>query len=203
MEGDSNAEIDRLRLRASGLGITILTQRANGTSERCAYSLIDHATGTVLHRDVDDLIDLDARLSAIIWDRQRARVDGTQATVALSSCPSCGTRRIGQFRWCRSCGRDFERMLHPGPQRPPSRSAELQGATPGPTGPTVPPTVQPAVPEMAQPPAPDLAPRRWRWPPLRISTRDRDSYLSAREIAIGAALGLLIGVVTTILVSTR
>jgi hypothetical protein len=40
-------------------------------------------------------------------------------------------------------------------------------------------------------------------PRLPIPSRDRDSFLTIREIGIGAALGLLIGVVITVLTSTR
>ena len=176
------------------MGITIQTQRANGTS-RQRYSLIDRTTGTVLQRDVDGLIDLEARLLGIIWDRQRARADGPPIAVAPSSCPSCGTRRIGQFRWCRSCGRDFEPTLHLGPRWPAFRLEEPD-ATAKPTEPTEWARLPPPVPIVVRHPGVDPAPRRQRLRLFRLPVRERDSFLSVREIGIGALLGLLIGVIT-------
>ena len=72
-------------------------------------------TGTVLHRNIDGLADLEARLTRIGLDRQWPRADWPLEEDGPSSCPSCGTRRIGQFRWCTSCGNDFEPTLHGGP----------------------------------------------------------------------------------------
>jgi Mg/Co/Ni transporter MgtE len=38
---------------------------------------------------------------------------------------------------------------------------------------------------------------------FRLPVRERDSFLSVREIGIGALLGLIIGVITVILLSMR
>ena len=64
MGGESKGELDRLRLRAGGMGITIKTHGANRISRR-RTTLIDRTTGTVLHRDIDGVADLEARLARI------------------------------------------------------------------------------------------------------------------------------------------
>ena len=186
------------------MGLTIQTQRANAASPQRAYSLIERTTGTVLYGDIDGLIDVEAVLSRIVWDRQLARANGPPATVTGPSCPSCGTPRVGQFRWCRTCGRDFEPTAHTVPRWPPFQLPEpdvMSEPKPsmGPIQPTeaqIQPTrTQSTSSPMSNPiPRPDYGPgpRRRRWP-FRISLRDRDSILTIREIAIGAMLGLLIG----------
>jgi len=39
--------------------------------------------------------------------------------VATTYCPKCGTPRVGSFRFCRSCGLDFD-QVHPGPAATPA-----------------------------------------------------------------------------------
>src|SRR4029077_13207879 len=157
---------NRLRVRAGRMGIAIKTQRAKGTSPQRAYSLIERTTGTVLYHDIDGLIDLEAVLSRIVWDRQLARADGPTPSVTTPSCPSCGTPRVGQFRWCRSCGRDFEPMAHIAPRWPPfqlqepEEHAEPVHPTEEPKQPTD-PRIQPK--EAPGPPSPkSISARRWR-----------------------------------------
>src|SRR3954454_9786532 len=47
--GESNDDIGRLRRRASAMGVSIRTERANRTSEQRAYSLVYRTSGNVLH----------------------------------------------------------------------------------------------------------------------------------------------------------
>ena len=96
------------------------------SSSRRAYSLIDRRTGRVIHQDVDGLVDLETRLARIVWERQLAKADGPPATDARRSCPSCGASRIGSFRYCKSCGLDFEPTLHTEPRRAAFRLQERE-----------------------------------------------------------------------------
>src|SRR3954453_2970682 len=184
------------------MGISIKTQRAKGTSRQRAYSLIERSTGRVLYHDIDGLIDLEAVLSRIVWDRQLARADGPPASATSRSCPSCGTPRIGQFRFCRSCGRDFEPTAHTVARWPPfelpvpEATSEAKTGTKEPIEPVpIRPTdlqiertrarIEPI--EASAPPAgvskpfpqPDYGPGpgRRRLPRLHIPRRDRDSFL--------------------------
>ena len=111
-------------------------------------------------------------------------------------------RRIGQFRWCTSCGNDFEPTLHGGP-------LWSQSGLPEPD-PTATPTGRSE--DFRLPPLAPGAPRDPGFGPVLGHDRsrrvgipfwDRDLFLSAREIGIGAVLGLLVGVITTVLLSRR
>jgi hypothetical protein len=214
--GESKVEIDRLRARAGSMGITIRTQRAKKPSDRRAYSLIDRATGKVLHDDVAGLIDLEARLVGITWDRQLARADTPPATSSASVCPSCGTRRIGQFRWCRSCGRDFEPTSHTiarvpaftdiGPDAMPSGPEPATGPLSGSGQESAPHSSSG---EARDTPMPTVGPGPRPASDHRLTLQPQASLLaryrlqSAREIAVGAAIGLLVGVFTAVLMSMR
>ena len=202
MGGESKGELDRLRLRAGGMGITIKTHGANRISRRRTYSLIDRTTGTVLHRDIDGVADLEARLARIGRDRQRPRADGPPEEEELSSCPSCGTRRIGQFRWCTSCGHDFEPTLHGGALWSRSGFPEPD-ATATSTERSGDVRLPPLVPGAPEHRGLDPVLGRDRSRRVGIPFWDRDVFLSAREIGIGAVLGLLVGVITTVLLSRR
>ncbi len=54
-----------------------------------------------------------------------------------SYCPTCGTSRVGAFRWCRSCQFDFDaiasRPSGPSPASAPSPAATLPSGTPSST----------------------------------------------------------------------
>jgi hypothetical protein len=85
-----NVDIKQLRLRAKVLGISIRARRASQAKPVPAYDLIDSASGRVLY----------ARLSLADVELSLARTQ--------ERCSSCGTPRLATFRWCRSCGGDFE-----------------------------------------------------------------------------------------------
>src|SRR3954469_19903045 len=141
--GESNDDIGRLRRRASATGISVRTERANRTSEQRAYSLVDRTSGNVLHGGIATLIDLEAVLSRIAWDRRRAPADGPPRAEAPRSCPSCGTSRVGQFRFCRTCGHDFEAMAHVAEHWPPFQlePATVPDATPPVEALSIPPQI--------------------------------------------------------------
>ena len=202
MGGPPKGDIARLRRRAGALGITIRTQRANRASDRRAYTLVDRTSGMVLHRDIDALIDVEAALARLVWDRQRARADGPPAPDAPPSCPACGTLRVGQFRWCRSCGHDFEAMAHIVARWPPFQLAE-----PAADAISSQPVEEPPLPA----PVSDLAPRARILPEprhrpgleFRIGSRDRLSSLPIRQLEVGALIGLIVGVITAVLLNLR
>ena len=184
--GESKGEINRLRSRAGRMGISIRTRRPDARAKRPAYSLVDRKTGTVIDEDIDGLVDLETRLARIASDRQfQARALPTTRTLS-ESCPTCGIRRIGRFRWCTSCGFDFESTVHSGPPRPVFR---LQ-------------VDDPAVPmaawDLIQPPAylRDLPRRRFRVG--RFAFRDRYPSVSLRAIWLWLILAVLIGLIVSI-----
>jgi len=78
--------------------------------------------GRVVAADAVGLAELEHRLWAITRDRRRS-IDPDRST----TCQRCGAARVGNFRWCKSCGSDFES------ERPPTDQ------------------VKPAVPAMAEP----------------------------------------------------
>ncbi len=106
---ESKVELSRLRRQASQLGIAIRTQPGSGAPGVRDYSLVDRDTGRVIYADIRGLVEVQERLWWIIRDRKRAPslpAGVTQTSEEL--CPSCGARRIGQFRWCLGCGLDYE-----------------------------------------------------------------------------------------------
>ncbi len=73
-------------------------------------------------------------------------------TIDAAFCPSCGTRRLGSFRFCRSCGFDFDMSASHAPGGPPLATAA------GATGPTsAPPPPARAAPATVAGPRNDLA----------------------------------------------
>jgi hypothetical protein len=179
-----------MRSEAGRIGIAIRTRRPHGTTKRRTYSLIDRSTGTVLFENVDGLVDLETRLARIAWERELASARGLPAKEApAQSCPTCATKRTGRFRWCRSCGFDYEATVHQEPQR---LAFTLPAEVPArPTGP----------PPVARPTAllRDVQPERF--PALGHGFMDRDLFRSARQVGIGAILGLLIGVIVAIVIA--
>jgi len=106
---ESKVELNRLRRQASQLGIAIRTQPGSGTSDQRDYSLVDRETDRVIYADIRGLVAVQDRLWWIIRDRKRAQsVPAGTIQTSEELCPSCGARRIGQFRWCLGCGLDYE-----------------------------------------------------------------------------------------------
>ncbi len=193
MGGESNGEIRRLRSQGQRLGIAIRMQRSSPASQSRAYSLIDRDTGKVIYADVA-LDDVQTRLWWIMRDRRRVTIAPVQAAqTPPERCSSCGTLRIAAFRWCTSCGFDYEASIKPSPY--PSTWA---------TGPAAADVLLPT--EARRKPV-DLprgrAPLRtrlvefgyWAWRDLRSAP--------LREIGIGAVLALLVGVIVSIVASAR
>lgn len=183
MGGESRGELNRLRSQARRMGIRIRTQPADGPSNSRAYSLIDRETGTVIYADVQGLADLQTRLWRIVRDRRFASANQLPANGATNElCPSCGSPRIGLFRWCRSCGLDYEANAHP-------QSDRAQDYRPH----SAEPVVLPPPPHLTQ-----LLPPRERFAALRILVGKAYPFRSIRELGIGAILGLLVGVIVSI-----
>jgi hypothetical protein len=106
---DSTRQMKRIRSRARIAGLTIRTRRVSRASSERAYSVIDRATGQELSSDIPDLDELTNQLWWIIRQRRRdAQQGGRTAEAPRESCPACETLRVGNFRFCRSCGFDFE-----------------------------------------------------------------------------------------------
>jgi hypothetical protein len=59
--------------------------------------------GRVVHSEAVGLAELEHRLWTITRDR-RLSIEPDRS----STCQTCGAARVGNFRWCKSCGSDFE-----------------------------------------------------------------------------------------------
>ena len=85
-----------------------------------------------------------------------------------TSCPQCGTRRVGAFRFCRSCGFDFD---------------------------VVPATHAPVPPMVGQPASePDATPTPERRDPTRSAARSSRRGPVNAVLVIGGAIGGAVGV---------
>ena len=51
--------------------------------------------------------------------------------MATASCPTCGTARTGSFRYCRSCGFDFDAPASDAPTPPPAAASPVADAVLG------------------------------------------------------------------------
>ncbi len=111
---DSGGELHNVRSQARRLGLSIRTQRASRGSDVRTFAIVDRETGTVVDAGLQDLSDIQARLWWIVH-RRRTALSGLPPTgdVPEELCPSCGTRRASFFRWCLSCGRDYEAGREP------------------------------------------------------------------------------------------
>jgi uncharacterized protein len=119
VESASNADIKRLRKEAGRLGIAIRMQPVSRASPSRVYRLIERDTGRVIYKDAA-LHDIRTRLWMMRY-RQRAPIASVRAhEPTLNQCPSCGTMRIASFRWCPSCGFDYQAAIEPSPD--PGRS---------------------------------------------------------------------------------
>lgn len=189
MKRESKTEIDRLRSQARRLDLTIRTQRGSRANGSRAYDLIDRTTGTVVHADVHGLADLQSQLWWIARDRLRA-VAGQPPVDDLPQqlCPSCGTPRVAFFRSCLKCGLDYEASHEPGREvssaPPDTVSARGTGGLP-------------PAPSRIQYPTPTREPllARLAWFRYAVAYRYFDS---ARELAVGAILGLLVGAIVAV-----
>ena len=118
-------ELARIRSRVRHLGLTIRSRAATRGSPQRVYSVLDRATGQVVCSGVADLVELKTRLWWILRQRRLGSDQGAAPDPAATlRCPSCGTPRDGFFRYCRSCGYDWE-VGHP--------STPPVAASPGPT----------------------------------------------------------------------
>jgi len=195
VDDDPTQQLKYLRPRARKIGIAIRKQRSSRNSTESLYRLLDSDSAAVIRRDVP-LIDISTELFWIIRERRRA-LERPAAKPIDEVCPSCATPRIGFFRYCKTCGLDYEAgptpvpgvavggeflWLHEatGPQRP-SRSA-LQ--------PVALATHQASMSESASSPhvvtAEPQATRRWY------------RFVSPPEVALGVILGALVGIFATI-----
>jgi predicted RNA-binding Zn-ribbon protein involved in translation (DUF1610 family) len=95
--------------------------------------LLDRDTGDLIRGHIA-LADLSAELMWI--DRERGLdVTSPVQKVVAQSCPSCGTQRIGFFRFCRTCGLDYEADHPSSDWQLPSDSAAPRDAGSGPEPP--------------------------------------------------------------------
>jgi hypothetical protein len=187
MSVESKAEINRLRRSAARLGLGIRTQPRSGTSDVRCYSLVDRETGGIVHTDLRGLGEVQERLWWIVRERRNGSIHQDRPKEASAErCPSCGTLRVAQFRWCLTCGRDYE-----------ASTKELFGDDPWrPTGGFVRPTSRP-LPEGFGTGAGARARERLRTR-LAHFPRPRLTLLSKGELAGGAILGLLVGLLVAL-----
>ena len=119
MTAVSSVEIRRLRSQARKLGLTVRAQRATRGSDARAYSLIDLETGQPVSTDLQDPVDIRARLWWIVRERTQGGRPTTNGAAghrsATEHCRLCGTVRSDYFRFCRSCGLDLEADRDPTP----------------------------------------------------------------------------------------
>jgi hypothetical protein len=109
-----SADIKLLRRRSRALGISIRTKRASKTQPEPSYDLIDSASGQVLYSRLS-LADAAKRLGSIAEDRAHKG-----PAPEHERCSVCGTPRLATFRWCKSCGSDFEGFKAAEPAREPT-----------------------------------------------------------------------------------
>jgi hypothetical protein len=185
--GESNSDMKRLRSQARRLDITIRAQPASSASQPRAYSLIDRATGMVIQANIG-LDDLSTRLWWITRDRRRAETGPFQAL--SEQCPSCGASRIGAFRYCISCGLDYEASL----KSPPDQGWWMPRLDAN----------DPFLPGQGRRnpiPRPAAAGRRRRLAESGFAAWHAVRSVPWRELAIAATIGLLIGVMVTMAAS--
>ena len=74
----------------------------NASGER-NYNLVELDGGKVLVADITGLTSLERRLWLIARERRQP-----VGVIRPELCAACGTPRVAFFRWCQTCGRDFE-----------------------------------------------------------------------------------------------
>jgi hypothetical protein len=100
-QASPSADIKQLRRRARALGLSIRTKRASKSRPSPAYDLIETASGRLLYGGLSSLDEIERHLDSAVVDRP-------DVDLHAEACPACGTARVAFFRWCQSCGRDFE-----------------------------------------------------------------------------------------------
>lgn len=108
------AEIAELRRQGRALGISIRVNRATKASPVRTYRLIDPPSGKTLFAAVEPR-DVEWALWAAAFTRANAR-----PVAQPELCSSCSSPRVATFRWCTSCGGDFEPFKRSGPPIAPS-----------------------------------------------------------------------------------
>ncbi len=191
MDNESVETLRHLRAQARRLGIAIRKERSSPPAGPL-YRLLDRESGDVIRRHVP-LVDVSTELFWIVRERRRALAQ-PRAEVHVQLCPSCQTPRLASFRYCRTCGLDYE------PVRPPhldTRSDVLwlqePPATQWPPGFTQ--DLAAPSPNQTSLPAPDPF-------PVETATQQASSrryrFATPSEVAVGVFVGGLIGLIATI-----
>jgi hypothetical protein len=142
------------------------------------------------------LVDISTELFWIVRQRRLA-VEQPGAELPTEYCPTCATRRIAYFRYCRTCGRDYEAGLWPEPPldtrsdvlwlhevTAPERSSQSAFETLA------------LQTQQASMTVPASSPREATGKPQEVKRWYRS--VSPSEVALGVFLGTLIGVIATI-----
>ena len=195
MEDDSVGQMSHLRSQARKLGLAIRVQRTSRGKGLRLYSIVDRETGQAVYADVQ-VADVQTRLTWIVRDRRRAlEHPGLEEVPREERCPSCGTPRVSFFRFCKSCGLDYEATLKPAPafrlEHPPN------DPTTGPitwSEPQLPPIQRQARARES------VAARVAGW---ASEVADGYRFGSLRVLAGGAILGLLIGTIIALALGAR
>ena len=195
MDDDSTQQLKYLRPRARKIGIAIRKQRVTRKSPEPLYRLLDRQSAAVIRGDVP-LIDISTELFWIIRERRRA-LERPGAELIHEVCPSCATPRVGFFRYCKTCGLDYEAGQAPVPGADAGgevlwlrEATALQRASPSALQPVALATQQASTSIPASSPIGATgelqATRRWY------------RFVSPPELALGVFLGALMGVIATV-----
>ena len=107
MIDDSSVTLETLRTRLRAVGLT-LERSVDELGRTAGFRVVDDRTGDVLVSGVRD----EDELRNQVWWLLRGRTGGSAAkppeAPAPTLCQSCGSPRIGNFRYCLSCGADHE-----------------------------------------------------------------------------------------------
>lgn len=184
-QAETTLEDLRKALRPFGLQI-----RSRRLASGPVFSVRDKESGEVLIRGLTDLDELRNRAWWILRTRPRG-AGGTHAAdeTAQACCEKCGRARVGFFRFCLSCGFDFE-LVKVNREEAAAEAAILE-ETRGIPVTSVPPIVWrdrtligPAI-------TVDVAPMTGT---PGATDGERPSLLTARQLLIAVALGAIIGV---------
>jgi hypothetical protein len=192
---DPTQQLKHLRSRARKLGIAIRKQPASRRTPGELYRLLDRESGELVRGDLP-LVDVSTELFWIVRKRRQA-VEEPGAELRPEYCPSCATRRIAYFRYCRTCGRDYEAGQTPTP-RLDTRSdvlwlhevTALEGSSRSASETVALPAQQPLI------SAPSSLPLEATGQPKE--TRRWYRSVSPPEVAVGVFLGTVIAVIATI-----
>lgn len=195
MINDTAGSVATLRTRLRAAGLT-LEERDDEASDAVVFRVVDGRTGDVVVPDVRDVDDLRNR----VWWLLRGRSPTTAGPAKPANpalCVSCGSRRIGSFRFCLSCGADHEPWKSDRPDDP--RRRHLLGH---------PPDVQPArgaIHEVSLVPPPSShGSVDHRQPRVRFGAARRPAGLDRLpdglvQVILGVLLGGLVGLGVSVL----